>query len=176
MSKLNDCFLTELGDIYDAERQLLKALPKMAQAAEHEELKESFISHRAETEEHVRRLEEVFELLGEKPPSQKCKAIQGLIAEIERRIGQDLGDASLLCAAQKIEHHEIATYGCLRTWAKLLDHDAAANLLEETLDEETDADEHLTSVAVQVVNLDAKEVEHATQGGARPTNSSSNPV
>jgi len=166
MSKLNDCFLTELGDIYDAEKQLLKALPKMALAAEHEELKESFLSHLAQSEEHVRRLEEVFELLGDKPPSQKCKAMQGLIAESEGRIDEDLGDASLICAAQKIEHYEIATYGCLRTWAKLLDHDDAANLLEETLDEETDADEHLASVAVQIVNLDASEAEHTAKGGS----------
>ena len=166
MSKLNDCFLAELGGIYDAEKQLLKALPKMAEAAEHEELEESFLSHHAETEEHIRRLEEVFELLGEKPPSQKCKAMQGLVAEIDGRMGEDLGDASLLCAAQKIEHYEIAAYGCLRSWAKLLDHDEAANLLEETLDEETDADEHLTSVAVQIVNLDASEAEHTAKGGS----------
>ena len=165
MSELNDCFLAELGDIYDAEVQLLKALPKMAQAAEHKELKESLMSHLDKTEEHVRRLEEVFELLGDKPPGQKCRAMQGLIAEIDGRIGEELGDASLICSAQKIEHFEIATYGCLRTWAKLLDQDEAANLIEETLDEETDADEHLTSVAVQIVNLDAREVEHSAKGG-----------
>jgi ferritin-like metal-binding protein YciE len=164
MSKLNDCFLTELADIYDAEKQLVKTLPKMAQAAEHEELKEAFESHHAETEEHVRRLEEVFELLGDKAPSQKCKGMQGLIAEMDGRISEDLGDASLICTAQKIEHYEIAAYGCLRTWAKLLDHDEAANLIEETLDEETDADEHLTSLAVQIVNLDARETEHAAKG------------
>jgi ferritin-like metal-binding protein YciE len=166
MSKLTDCFLTELATIYDAEKQLTKALPKMAQAAEHEELKESLMSHHAKTEEHVSRLEEVFELLGDKPHAQKCKAMQGLIAEIDGRMGQDLGDASLICAVQKIEHYEIASYGCLRTWAKLLDHDEAANILEETLDEETDADEHLTSLAVQIVNLDAREVEHAGKGGS----------
>jgi ferritin-like metal-binding protein YciE len=166
MSKLTDCFLTELATIYDAEKQLTKALPKMAQAAEHEELKEAFMSHHAKTEEHVSRLEEVFELLGDKTPSQKCKAMQGLIAEIEGRIREELGDASLICAAQKIEHYEIAAYGCLCSWAKLLDYDEAANLLEETLDEETDTDEHLTSLAVQIVNLDAREAEHAGKGGS----------
>jgi ferritin-like metal-binding protein YciE len=165
MSKLNDCFLAELADIYDAEKQLIKALPKMARAAEHEELSEAFTSHHAQTEEHVRRLDEVFELMGDKVPTQKCKAMQGLIAEIDERIDEELGDASLICGAQKVEHYEIAAYGCLRTWAKLLDHDEAANLLEETLDEESDADEHLTSLAVRIVNLDAREPEHATKDG-----------
>jgi ferritin-like metal-binding protein YciE len=164
MSKLNDCFLTELADIYDAEKQLTKALAKMAKAAEHEELKEAFASHLAKTEEHVLRLEEVFDLLGDKAPSQKCRAMQGLVAEIDGRIKDELGDASLICASQKIEHYEIAAYGCLRSWAKLLDYDEASNLLEETLDEETDADEHLTSLAVQIVNLDARETEHAGKG------------
>jgi len=170
MNKLNDCFLAELADIYDAEKQLTKALPKMAQAAEHEELKEALLSHRDKTEEHVRRLEEVFEILGAKAPGQRCKAIQGLMAEIEGRMDEDLGDASLICAAQKIEHYEIATYGCLKTWAKLLDHDEAASLLEETLDEESDVDEHLTSIAVQIVNLDAREAEHAGKGGGATRN------
>jgi ferritin-like metal-binding protein YciE len=165
MSKLNDCFDTELADIYDAEQLLIKALQKMALAAEHEELKEAFLSHRAKTEDHVRRLEEVFEILGDKIPGQKCKAMRGLIAETDHLIEEDLGDASLVCAAQKIQHYEIASYGCLRTWAKLLDFDEAANLLEENLDEETDADEHLTSLAVQIVNLDAREAETVDRSG-----------
>jgi ferritin-like metal-binding protein YciE len=164
MSKLNECFLAELADIYDAEKQLIKALPKMAQAAEHEELKEAFLSHHEKTETHVCRLEEVFEILAEKAPNQRCKAMQGLITEIDERIAADLGDASLICAAQKIEHYEIASYGCLRSWANFLDFGDAANLLEETLDEESDADEHLTSLAVQIVNLDAREPEHAAKG------------
>ena len=166
MSKLNDCFMTELADIYDAEKQLTKALPKLAQAAEHGELKEAFTSHLDKTEEHVNRLEEIFELLGDTPPDQNCKAMQGLLAEIEGRIRGKLGDASLICGAQKIEHYEIAAYGCLRSWAKLLDYDEAANLLEETLDEESETDEHLTSLAVQIVNLDAREAEHAGKGGS----------
>jgi ferritin-like metal-binding protein YciE len=163
MNKLNECFLTELAVIYDAEKQLVKALQKMAQAAEHEELKEAFMSHHDKTEEHVRRLEEVFEILESKPPTQQCKAMQGLISEIEERIEEALGDACLICGAQKIEHYEIAAYGCLRTWAQLLDLDEASNLLEETLEEETDSDEHLTSLAVQIVNLDDREVEHAAK-------------
>jgi len=163
MNKLNECFLAELADIYDAEKQLIKALQKMAQAAEHEELKEAFMSQHDKTEEHVRRLEEVFEILENKPPTQQCKAMQGLISEIEERIEEALGDACLICGAQKIEHYEIAAYGCLRTWAQLLDLDEASNLLEETLEEETDSDEHLTSLAVQIVNLDDREVEHAAK-------------
>jgi ferritin-like metal-binding protein YciE len=165
MSKLNDCFLTELAEMYDAEKQLTKALRTMAEAAEHEELKEAFMSHLGKTEEHVQRIEEVFELMDEKAPNQKSRAMQGLLAEIDNRIEEGLGDASLICAAQKIEHYEIAAYGCLRTWAKLLDHDEAANLLDETLDEENDSDDHLTSLAVQIVNLDAREVEHASKDG-----------
>jgi ferritin-like metal-binding protein YciE len=164
MSKLHDCFLAELAEIYDAEQQLTLALPKLAEAAEHEELKEAFMSHHDQTEEHVRRLEEVFEILGEKAAIRKSKAMQGLIAEVDGRIEEGLGDASLICAAQKIEHYEIAAYGCLRTWAKLLDDDESANLLEETLDEETDADEHLTSLAIQIVNMDDREPEPSAKG------------
>jgi ferritin-like metal-binding protein YciE len=164
MSKLNDCFLAELAEIYDAENQLVKALPKMAEAAEHEELKEAFTSHASKTEEHVRRLEEVYEILGEKASGQECGAMQGLIAEAEQRIDEALCDALLICTAQKIEHYEIASYGCLRTWAKLLDYDEAASLLEENLDEETETDEHLTSLAVQFVNVDARENEPAAKG------------
>ncbi|HEY3861963.1 MAG TPA: DUF892 family protein [Verrucomicrobiae bacterium] len=166
MNKLTDCFLTELADIYDAEKQLIEALPTMAETAEHEELREAFSNHILETEEHVRRLEQVIELLGEEAPvQQKSKTMQGLLAGILERTEDGLGDAALICAAQKIEHYEIAVYGSLRSWAKLLDHDEAANLLEETLDEETDADDHLTSLAVQIVNLDAREAEHATATG-----------
>ncbi len=157
MSHLHDCFLLELADIYDAEKQLTKALLKMAEAAEHEELKEAFAAHHAQTEDHVRRLEEVFDILGEKRPSQKCRAMQSLIEEAIERIADELGDPCLICAAQKIEHYEIAAYGCLHSWAKQLDNDEAANLLEETLDEESDTDEHLTSLAMQIVNLDAHE-------------------
>jgi ferritin-like metal-binding protein YciE len=157
MSKLYDSFLGELADIYDAEKQLVKALPKMAQAAEHEELKEAFLTHQTQTEEHVLRLETIFDFLGEKAASRKCKAMQGLIAESSELTEEELGDATLICAAQKIEHYEIAAYGCLRSWAQFLDMDEPARILEETLDEENAADEHLTSLAVEVINLDEGE-------------------
>src|SRR5580700_6255400 len=100
MSKLRETFLEEAADLYDAEKQLTKALPKMADAAEHPELKEAFESHLAETEEHVRRLERVFEIIDEKPRTKKCKAMQGLIAEGEELISEEAGDAALICAAQ----------------------------------------------------------------------------
>ena len=103
MSKLYDSFLAELADIYDAEKQLLKALPQMAEAAEHEELKEAFLSHRAQTEEHVQRVERIFDVLGEKASARKCKAMQALIAESAELSTEQLGDATLICAAQKIE-------------------------------------------------------------------------
>ncbi len=158
MSQLYDTFLAELEEIYDAENQLIKALPKMAEAATHEELKDAFLSHLAETEEHVRRLEKIFDILGEKAAARKSKAMQSLIIEGSELAEEDFGDASLICASQKIEHYEIASYGCLRSWAQLLDMDDPANLLEETLDEENAADEHLTSLAVQVINLE-EEIE-----------------
>jgi ferritin-like metal-binding protein YciE len=174
MSKLYKCLETELAEIYDAEKQLTKTLLKLANSARHDELKSAFFSHQVRTEEHVRRLEKVFGILEIRVASRKCRAMQALIAECEARIDDDLGDAALICAAQKIEHYELATYGCLRSWAQLMDFDEAADLIEETLDDENDADEHLTALAVQIVNLDAgdpeedeeMDIEHAARQGA----------
>jgi ferritin-like metal-binding protein YciE len=163
MSKLRETFLDEAADLYDAEKQLTKALPKMAKAAEHPELKEAFESHLTETQEHVLRLERVFEIFNHKPKTKKCKAMQGLTAEGEERISDDAGDAALICAAQKVEHYEIAGYGCLRTWASLLEEDEAADLLQETFDEENAADEHLTSLAVQMINAAENEADDEDQ-------------
>jgi ferritin-like metal-binding protein YciE len=170
MSKLYDCFLTELAGIYDVEKQMSKALPKLAEAAKHEELKSAFKSHRAETEEHASRLERVFAILGEKIPNRNSKAMRSLVTESQESIEEELGDAGLICAAQRIEHYEIATYGCLRSWAQFLDQDEAANLLEETLEEENAADELLTSLAVELINLDAGELggeEESEEDGER---------
>jgi len=155
MSKLFNCLENELAEIYDAEKQLTKALLKIANSAQHDELKTAFFSHQAKTEGHVRRLEIVFGILGIKISDRRCRAMQALIAECEARIAENLGDAALICAAQKIEHYEVATYGCLRSWSQLMDFDEAADLIEETLDDENDADEHLTALAVQIVNPDA---------------------
>src|SRR6476660_8782775 len=120
MNELRETFVEELKDIYDAEKQLLKALPKMTKAAKHEELKEAFEFHLQETEEHVRRLEQVFKFMNQPAKTKKCKAMQGLVEEGEGLISEEEGDAALICAAQKVEHDEIASYGSLEAWAELM--------------------------------------------------------
>lgn len=157
MSTLRETLLHELADVYDAEKQITKALPKMAKAAEHDDLREAFEMHLEETEHQIERLDEVFESLGEKPKGTKCKAMQGLIAEGEDLIKEDQGDAALICAAQKIEHYEIATYGSLVSWARLLEEEEAADLLEEILDEEKATDEKLTETAESAINVEESE-------------------
>ncbi|HWQ91499.1 MAG TPA: ferritin-like domain-containing protein [Clostridia bacterium] len=159
MSTLRETLIEEMADVYDAEKQIVKALPKMAKAARHEELRDAFETHLQETERQVERLEEAFEMLGEKPRAKKCKAMQGLIKEGEDMIKEDEGDAALICAAQKIEHYEIATYGSLASWARLLEEEDAADLLEETLDEEKSTDEKLTQVAESAINIEESEEE-----------------
>jgi ferritin-like metal-binding protein YciE len=157
MSTLRETFITELGDLYDAEKQLLKALPKMAKAAEHDELKQAFETHRQETQAQIQRLEQVFEIFDENAKGRKCKGMQGLIKEAEDLIKEDEGDAALISAAQKAEHYEIASYGSLHSWAKLLGEDEAADLLEETLEEEKATDEKLTEIAEGSINPAEKE-------------------
>jgi len=161
METLQELYLEQLQDVYDAEKQLIKALPKMAKTATHDELKAAFEQHLEQTQEQVSRLEQIFEELGEKPKSKKCKAMQGLLEEgkemMEEDASEDVMDAGLICAAQKVEHYEIATYGCLRTYAEMLGFDDQADLLQETLDEEKDTDENLTELAVTCINLDAQD-------------------
>jgi ferritin-like metal-binding protein YciE len=159
MNTLRETLLEELADVYDAEKQITKALPKMAKAAEHQELREAFETHLEETERQIERLEEVFQALGEKPKSKKCKGMQGLLAEGEDLIKNDEGDAALIAAAQKVEHYEIATYGSLVSWARLLEEEEAADLLEETLDEEKATDEKLTETAESAINVDESQEE-----------------
>jgi ferritin-like metal-binding protein YciE len=175
MSTLRETFLDELGDIYDAEKQLLKALPKMAQAAQHEDLRHAFEEHLEQTEAQVERLEQVFEVIGEEPKSKGCKAMEGMIKEADELIKEQHGDAALICAAQKVEHYEIASYGSLQSWARLLNEDEAADLLEETLDEERDTDERLTELAETVINVeeseDQNEEEEETEGEEPPKRS-----
>jgi ferritin-like metal-binding protein YciE len=154
MSDLRETFIEELKDLYDAEKQLTKALPKMSKAAEHEDLKEAFDTHLEETEGHIERLEKVFEMFDEQPKGKKCKAMEGLIAEGKELIEEQEGDAALICAAQKVEHYEIASYGSLISWARLLSEDEAADLLEETLNEEEQTDEKLTDLAESVINVE----------------------
>ena len=152
MNTLRETFLEELADIYDAEKQLIKALPKMVKAAENDQLREGFEEHLQQTEEHVRRVEQVFERFGEKAKAKRCKAMVGLLEEGQELIKEKAGDAALICAAQKVEHYEIAAYGSLKSWAEFLDENEAAELLEETLEEEKETDQKLTEVAEEVVN------------------------
>ncbi|HVW22794.1 MAG TPA: ferritin-like domain-containing protein [Opitutaceae bacterium] len=152
--ELHELFLDELADVLSAEVQLTKALPKLAKAAESEELKEALESHLKETEGHVERLEQVFEKLGEKPKRKTCKAMQGLVEEgsevIQEQKGTSVIDAGVIAAAQKTEHYEIASYGTLIAWAKEMGHEEEADLLAETLEEEKAADEKLTAIAAEV--------------------------
>ena len=157
MGELRETFIDELKDLYDAEKQLLKGLPKMAKAAENEELKAAFEEHLEITNEHVKRLEKVFKLFGEQPKGKKCKAMQGLLEEGQELIEEEAGDAALICAAQKVEHYEIASYGSLVAWARLLEESEAEDLLEETLSEEKETDEKLTEIAETAANPEAEE-------------------
>ena len=153
---LHALFMEELADMYDAEQQLLKALPALAKSAQKGELKKAFEAHLKETENHVSRLEKVFESLDAKPKKKACKGVQGIIKEgkeaIEEHEGSEEGDAALICAAQKTEHYEIATYGCLCAWADQMGHEKALDLLEENLAEEKAADEKLTKIAKSSAN------------------------
>ncbi len=157
MSELRESLIKELGDIYDAEQQLLKALPKMMEAAASGELKSACEDHMEETEEHIGRVKEVFEALDQPVKAKPCKAMQGLIAEAEEGIKSGEGDAALIAMAQKIEHYEIATYGTLRSWASLLEEDDVADLLSENLDQEKAFDERLTEIAESTANIEAAE-------------------
>ena len=157
---LNDLFLDTLKDIYYAEKKILGALPKMAKAAQSEELRAAFEKHEAETEEHVNRLEQVFEEIEHKPQGKTCEAIVGIIEEgqevMKEYKGKPALDAGLLAAAQAVEHYEISRYGTLKTWAQELGLDAAVQLLQETLQEEKKTDQTLTEIAESSVNQHAE--------------------
>jgi len=159
LESLRDLFIAELRDLYSAENQLTKALPKMAEAATSPELKAAFEDHLEETRYHVTRLEEIFEGLNEKPTGETCEAMEGLIEEGENYVTAKgdhyVIDAGLIAAAQRVEHYEIAGYGTARTLASHLGEDKAAELLQETLDEEGAADKKLTSIAESSVNVQA---------------------
>jgi len=165
MSTLRETFLDGLADMYDAEKQLIKALPKMLQAAENESLRAGFETHLSETESHISRLEEVFEIFGEKPKGKNCKAMKGLIEEGEELFDDHCRDAAIIVAAQKVEHYEIASYGSLKSWAKLLGKREAAGLLDQTLREEKATDLKLTQVAESVVNIEENQEEAEHFGG-----------
>src|SRR5438094_9213688 len=154
LHKLKTLYIDELKDLYNAENQLLKALPKMAKAASSEELKDAFEKHLEQTKSHVERLEEVFEEIGEKPKGKTCRAMKGLIEEWSEILEEDgeesVIDAGIIVAAQKVEHYEIASYGSVRTFAQLLGKDRSADLLKTTLDEESEANELLDNLTEDI--------------------------
>ena len=174
MKTLRELFLTELMDAYSAEQQLVKALPKVAEAADSSELKEAVEHHLEQTQEHVRRLEQVFELFDTKPKAKKCEAMAGLIEETEDFLDEGFEgaalDAGIIACAQKVEHYEISLYGTMRTWAGMLDKQEAVDLLEETLNEERETDENLTSIA-ESLNIEANEGESEGEEGGESEDS-----
>jgi ferritin-like metal-binding protein YciE len=166
---MQELFLDELRDLYDAEKQLTKALPEMADAASTEELRSAFEDHLEQTRGHVQRLEQIFEELGEKSSGKKCAAMAGLIKEGNEVVDESdesvVRDAGLIAAAQKVEHYEMSGYGSARTHAQLLGNKRAATLLKETLDEEKAADAKLNEIAMGFINEEA--VSAAGSGKAR---------
>jgi ferritin-like metal-binding protein YciE len=168
-SALKELYLDELKDLYSAENQLVKALPKMARAATSEDLKAGFEEHLKQTEEHVRRLERIFKAIGDSPEGKKCKGMGGLIKEGSEMIDEDPGDeeldAGLIAAAQRVEHYEIAGYGCVATYAKILGEDEAVSLLRTTLEEEKTTDKKLTRLA-ENINVEAADAKNE-QGGKK---------
>jgi ferritin-like metal-binding protein YciE len=159
LDTLQKLYTEELRDLYNAENQLLKALPKMAKAASSEDLKDAFEKHLEQTKGHVKRLEQVFEELDERPKGKTCRAMKGLIeegSEILQQEGEEsVLDAGIIVAAQKVEHYEIAGYGSVRTFAHLLGQNKAAELLQATLDEESETNELLNRLAESTVNPEA---------------------
>jgi len=156
---LQDLFLMLVKDMYHGEKQIIKALPKMAENADNQQLKQALEKHRAETEQQVKRLEQVFKIMDQKPKAETCEAIRGLIEEGEEVMEEaeegPVMDAGLIASAQAVEHYEIARYGTLCAWAKQLGMSDAASILGETLEEEKNADEKLNQIAMSNVNRQA---------------------
>ncbi len=172
LNTLHELYINELRDLYNAENQLLKALPKMAKGASSQELKNAFEKHLEQTETHVERLEQVFKELDEKPKGKICHGMKGLVEEGSEILGEEgeesVLDAGIIVAAQKVEHYEIAAYGSVRTFANLLGQNEAAELLQATLDEESETNELLNELAQGVVNPKALvETELTSAGSAR---------
>jgi ferritin-like metal-binding protein YciE len=162
INSLHELYVEQLRDLYDAENQLVKALPKMAEASNSDELRQGFEEHLEQTREHVQRLENIFESLGEKPKGEKCKGMEGLIKEgseaLDEDMQEDVKDAAIIAAAQRVEHYEISGYGTVRTFANLLGEDEAVSLLQKTLDEEKETDSKLNQLA-ENINVEAEEAE-----------------
>ena len=160
LDSLHGLYVDELKDLYSAENQLLKALPRMAKAATAPQLKAAFLEHLEVTKDQVARLEKIFDGLAASPKGKKCKAMEGLVEEGKEIIGEDgepsVIDAALIGAAQRVEHYEMAGYGTVKTFAKLLGYTQAVALLQATLDEEGEADKTLTQLAETVINVKAE--------------------
>lgn len=159
LNSLDALLVEQLEDLYDAEKQLVKALPKMAQAASNDALKRGFEEHLEQTKGHVNRLEKVFQDLGQKAKAKSCEAMEGLVAEASDFLKESaepaVRDAGLIACAQRVEHYEIAGYGSVRTWCQQLGHQQCARLLQQTLDEEAATDRKLTQIAESVCNRQA---------------------
>ncbi len=170
-NRLKHLYVEELKDLYSAENQMVKALPKMIKAATSEDLRAGFEEHLEQTKGHVSRLEEIFQALGESPKGKKCKGMEGLIKEGGEMIEEDPApeelDAGLISAAQRVEHYEIAGYGCVSTYAKLLGEDEAESLLRETREEEKKTDSKLTELA-ESINLEAAGSDESEEGNGTP--------
>ena len=154
---LRELYIDELKDLYSAETQLVKALPKMAKAASNDQLRQAFEEHLRQTSEHVSRLEQIFEALEEKPTGKKCVGMEGLVKEgsevMKEDYADEIKDAAIIGAAQRVEHYEMAGYGTVRAFAELLGESEHVSLLEETLNEEKEADEKLTQLAEEINSL-----------------------
>lgn len=160
LNNLKDLLVHELKDIYNAEQQITKALPKMIEACSSDQLRQAFEDHLQVTEQQIKRLEQVFDLVGEKATGEKCKAMEGIIRECDsmmsERADKSVMDAALIACAQRVEHYEIAAYGTVRTYANQLGMQDVVQLLEETLNEEKQTDMQLTQIAEQAVNIKAE--------------------
>jgi ferritin-like metal-binding protein YciE len=167
MESLRDLYVDELKDLWSAEKQLVKALPKMAKAATNPELSKAFTTHLHQTEQHLQRLEQIFDELGETPRGKKCVGMEGLIEEGVQLVSEDpepeVLDAGLIMKAQHVEHYEIAGYGTVRTFARLLGNENQAELLQQTLDEEGETNKLLTQLAESSINLEAVSPEGAEE-------------
>ncbi len=159
LDTLQSLYIDELKDLWSAEKQILRALPKMIKAVTHRDLKRAFTTHERQTRQHVARLERICKQLGVSPRGKKCEGMEGLLKEgsglIRERPEADVLDAGLLSAAQHVEHYEMAGYGTVRTWARLLGRNDQADVLQQTLDEEGETDHLLTDLAERLINVEA---------------------
>jgi ferritin-like metal-binding protein YciE len=160
VNTLHDLFMDQLKDLYSAEKQIIQALPKMAKAAQRPELRQAFEEHLQVTKQQLQRLDQVFEKMGTTPGRKKCMGMEGLIKETEEFLGEnvapDVMDAGLIANAQRVEHYEIAAYGTVRTFARMMGHTDAESLLQQTLDEEGQTDQKLTQLAESGVNQEGQ--------------------